>query len=58
MIPNQPSLDAGPLFVQGVAYAMSHQMDRVIADKGTDYFLSLQKALGGMFDWAGIQLRQ
>jgi hypothetical protein len=46
MVPNQPSLDAGPLFVQGVAYAMSHQMDKVIADKGTYYFLSLQSSGG------------
>jgi hypothetical protein len=42
MVPNQPSLDAGPLLQSGVGYATSHQIGRVIADPGTYYFLSLQ----------------
>ena len=42
MIPNQPSQDAGPLVRLGVAYAMTHQIGRVIADQGTYYFLSLR----------------
>lgn len=42
MIPNQPSQDAGPLVRLGVAYAMTHQIGRVIADQGTYYFLSLE----------------
>src|ERR1700722_17079321 len=42
MVPNQPSLDAGPLFNRAVNYAQSHQIGRVIADPGTYYFLSLQ----------------
>jgi hypothetical protein len=42
MVPDQLSLDAGPLFRAGVAYAISHQFDRVIANKGSYYFLSLQ----------------
>ena len=41
MAPNQPVLDAGPLFVQGVAYAKSHGIATVIADPGSYYFLSL-----------------
>src|SRR5262249_37046518 len=41
MVPNQPSLDAGPLFVAGVAYAQSHGINTVIADPGTYYFLGL-----------------
>jgi len=43
MIPNQPSQDAGPLVRLGVAYAMTHQIGRVIADQGTYYFLSLEQ---------------
>ncbi len=42
MVPNQPSLDAGPLLSSGVAYAMSHGIARVIADPGAYYFLGLQ----------------
>jgi hypothetical protein len=42
MVPNQPSLDAGPLLSAGVAYAMAHGIDRIIADPGTYYFLNLQ----------------
>ena len=41
MVPNQPTLDAGPLFVQGVAYAQSHGITLVVADPGTYYFLSV-----------------
>ena len=42
MIPNQPNLDAGPLFFSAVNYAQAHQIGRVIADSGAYYFLSLQ----------------
>jgi hypothetical protein len=42
MVPNQLSQDAGPLLSSGVAYAMAHGIDRVIADPGAYYFLSLQ----------------
>jgi Viral BACON domain len=41
MVPNQSSLDAGPLFVAGVEYAKSHGIATVVADKGAYYFLSL-----------------
>ena len=44
MIPNQPSQDAGPLVRLGVAYAITHQIGRVIADQGTYYFLSLEQS--------------
>ena len=43
MIPNQPSLDAGPLFLQGVQYANSHGVSRVVTDPGAYYFLSEQQ---------------
>ena len=42
MVPNTPTLDAGPLFFRAVAYAQNHQINRVIADPGAYYFLSLQ----------------
>lgn len=41
MVPNQPALDAGPLLMQGVAYANGHGISTVVADPGTYYFLSL-----------------
>jgi hypothetical protein len=53
MAPNQPDLDAGPLFFQAVSYARSHQIDRVIADPGAYYFLSLQFA-GAHVAWNGL----
>src|SRR5215471_4475109 len=40
MVPNQPSLDAGPLFVQGVEYAKSHGIGTVVSDPGAYYFLT------------------
>ena len=40
MVPNQPTLDSGPLMESGVRYATSHQMSRVIADPGSYYFLN------------------
>ena len=40
MVPNQPALDAGPLFMAGVAYAKSHGITTVATDPGTYYFLS------------------
>jgi uncharacterized protein (TIGR03437 family) len=45
MVPNQPSLDAGPLFFQAVQYAQNHNIGAVIADPGSFYFLSLQSPL-------------
>ena len=42
MVPNQPDLDAGPLFFQAVNYAQGHQIGRVIADTGAYYFRSLE----------------
>ena len=42
MVPNQLSLDAGPLFFRAVRYAQVNNFDRVIADPGAYYFLSLQ----------------
>jgi hypothetical protein len=42
MVPNQPTLDAGPLFFRAVLYAKNHQIGRVIADPGAYYFSSLQ----------------
>ena len=42
MVPNQPSLDAGPLFFRAVSYAQNHQIGQVIADRGAYYFRSLQ----------------
>jgi filamentous hemagglutinin family protein len=40
MVPNRPSLDAGPLLTQGVEYAKAHQIGQVVADPGSYYFLS------------------
>jgi hypothetical protein len=40
MVPNQPALDAGPLFMAGVAYAKNHGITTVVTDPGTYYFLS------------------
>ena len=40
LVPNQASLDAGPLMESGVRYATSHQITRVIADSGAYYFLA------------------
>ena len=34
MVPNQPTLDAGPPFFRAVLYAQNHQIGRVIADPG------------------------
>jgi hypothetical protein len=42
MVPNQPSLDAGPLLQGGVTYARDHGIPLVVADPGAYYFLSLQ----------------
>jgi len=39
MTPNQPSLDARPLFQAGVAYASTNHIPTVIADPGSYYFL-------------------
>lgn len=42
MVPNQPSLDAGPLFFRAVLYAQNRQIGNVIADRGSYYFRGLQ----------------
>lgn len=64
MVPNQPSLDSGPLMENGVQYAMNHQINRVIADPGSFYFLSVSKigpdrhvALGGTSNGLTIDLQ-
>lgn len=44
MVPDEPTLDAGPLLFQGVSYAQTHQIGLVIADTGAYYFQSLQFA--------------
>lgn len=41
MTPNTPSLDSRPLFQAGVAYASANHIPRVVADRGSYYFLSL-----------------
>ena len=41
MVPNQPTLDAGPLLKLAVAYAQSHNISTVIADPGAYYFLTV-----------------
>ena len=46
MVPNEPTLDAGPLLAAGVNYAQSHQIPVVVADQGAYYFLSLQNPGG------------
>jgi len=53
MVPNQPSVDAGPLFFQGVLYAQNKKIGRVIADPGAYYFLSQQYA-GTHLAWANL----
>jgi hypothetical protein len=42
MVPNDPTVDAGPLFFRAVLYAQAHQISRIIADPGAYYFSSLQ----------------
>jgi hypothetical protein len=42
MVPNDPTVDAGPLFFPAVLYAKNHKIGRVIADRGAYYFQSLQ----------------
>ena len=42
LAPNQPSLDAGPLLLQGVNYAKTRGISLVTVDPGAYYFLSLQ----------------
>lgn len=42
LVPNQPSLDAGPLLLQGFNYARTNRISLVTVDPGAYYFLSLQ----------------
>lgn len=42
LIPNQRSLDAGPLLLAGVEYAKRNGIPRIIADRGDYYFSSEQ----------------
>jgi hypothetical protein len=53
MVPNQPNLDAGPLFFQGVSYAQMHQIGLVVANPGAYYFRSLQFA-GAHVAWDSL----
>src|SRR6516225_4287059 len=53
MVPNNPNLDAGPLFFRAVLYAQNHQINRVIADPGAYYFLSLQDS-GSHVAWDSL----
>jgi hypothetical protein len=46
MVPNQPSLDAGPLFMAGVNYAKANGISTVVADPGAYYFLSIWNVPG------------
>jgi hypothetical protein len=41
MTPDMPTLDSGPLFQAGVEYASAHGIPKVIADRGSYYFLTL-----------------
>ena len=38
MVPDQPSLDAGPLFFRAVRYAQANNFGRVVADPGALLF--------------------
>ena len=40
LVPNQPSLDAGPLFAKAMNYASANQIAKVIADPGSYYFMT------------------
>jgi hypothetical protein len=42
LVPNEPTLDAGPLLVAGVNYAKGHGTTLITVDPGSYYFLSLQ----------------
>ena len=53
MVPNNPTLDAGPLFFRAVLYARNHQINRVIADPGAYYFLNLQNS-GAHLVWDSL----
>src|ERR1700722_19100800 len=44
LAPNQPTLDAGPLVIQGVNYAVAARIPIVAVDPGAYYFLSLQSS--------------
>jgi uncharacterized protein (TIGR03437 family) len=44
MTPDMPTLDSRPLFQAGVQYASAHGIPRVIADRGSYYFLSLNSS--------------
>jgi hypothetical protein len=46
MTPNQPTLDAGPLFMAGVNYAKANGISTVVADPGAYYFLSIWNVPG------------
>jgi uncharacterized protein (TIGR03437 family) len=47
MVPNQPNLDAGPLLFQATSYAQQNGIQKIIADPGTYYFLTLMQQSGG-----------
>jgi len=47
MVPNQPTLDSGPLFEAAIKYANTHKIPQVIANQGAYYFLSVSATLSG-----------
>src|ERR1043166_8071160 len=56
IVPNQPSLDAGPLFFRAVLYAKNNQIGRVIADRGAYYFQSLQYLVSTSTQYGGAHV--
>ncbi len=44
MTPDMPTLDSRPLFQAGVEYASAHGIPKVIAERGSYYFLSLNSS--------------
>ena len=41
MVPNQPTLDSGPLFEKAIKYAVANKVTSVLANPGAYYFLSI-----------------
>lgn len=53
MVPNDPVVDAGPLFFPAVLYAKNHQIGLVIANPGSYYFHTLQYS-GAHVGWDSL----
>jgi hypothetical protein len=53
MVPNDPTIDAGPIFFRAVLYAKNHQIGRVIADRSAYYFQSLQYLISTSTQYGG-----